>query len=625
MLSITRFISLALLLFSCLTNAEDVLVIDGHTPAELDLKNWLYVMPAMQDSDISQIRQLPATHWQKLSKETLKDLKTQHLWVKFSLHSHGAFTTNRVLSFINPHLDLIELYHFNRHRLLYKTRMGDTLPFAKRPIIANTFSYPFNNKSKELQTFYFKITTTGSESLDIKLWTDDAYYQNIEKESLIYGFQIGVLCAIGLFSLFIALTSHSFSYSYYAGYVLSLTLFVTALHGVGFRFLWPHLPVVQTFILQILLCISMSFAFLFSEKVMQLKYHSPAMLEVCRTGAAASLLLLSVGLFLDYHLSLMIDVWAMMLTSVLLMYIALLQGFRGHKLAKLFALGWSAMMCGALLSGLMYLDYIELDIQTTTPFLFGLSFETVFMAALLAIRYNDERLAKLQIQQEALQQAEHVKQARDEALRIEARNREQLGQIVQERTLELEVALRELNEANQKLTEQATIDSLTGLKNRNSFDRRLHAECRISRRQQTPIALVMLDIDHFKAINDTYGHLAGDHALRMTATRLKQQLKRPTDLVSRFGGEEFAIILPNTNQEGALQVAESIRKAIFELPISWSDITIPLTVSIGVSVDIASSDQHTTLLLAQADTALYRAKNEGRNRVILYNVELDDA
>ena len=109
--------------------------------------------------------------------------------------------------------------------------------------------------------------------------------------------------------------------------------------------------------------------------------------------------------------------------------------------------------------------------------------------------------------------------------------------------------------------------------------------------------------------------------MRVIAEELKQKLKRPTDLVSRFGGEEFAIILPNTNQEGALQVAESIRKAIFELPISWGGVTIPLTVSIGVSVEIVSSEQHTTLLLELADKALYRAKNEGRNRVMLYTPE----
>ena len=618
---ITRATFILLLVFSSVVNAENALTIDINTADRLPLTDWVYITSTNQGSNISQVSRLSSTDWDKLSPDIIRGLGDKQFWVKFSLYSNGAFTTNRIISVANSHLDLIELYHFNRQRLVHKVIMGDSIPFSQRPIISNDFAYPFSSKNDDFHTFYIRVSTTGSASLPMTLWSDNAYYQSSEQNSLIYGFQIGVLIAIGIFSLFIALTSHSFSYTYYAGYVLSLTLFVATLHGIAFRFIWPHWPVVQTFILPMLLCISMAFAYLFSEKVMQLKYHSRSMLRICRAGAAISVLLLFIGLFLDYNLVLKIDICAVMFTCVLLMYISLLQGFRGHKLAKLFAIGWAGMMLGVLISGLMYLGYVELEVQAKTPFMLGLSFEIVFMAALLAIRYNDERLAKMQIQKEALLQAENVKQTREEALRIEARSSEQLGQMVQERTLELEIALRELNEANQKLTEQTTIDSLTGVKNRNSFDKRIVAEGRISRRQQTPMAILMLDIDHFKSINDTYGHLAGDQALRVIAEELKQKLKRPTDLVSRFGGEEFAIILPNTNQEGALQVAESIRKAIFELPISWGDVTIPLTVSIGVSVEIVSSEQHTTLLLELADKALYRAKNEGRNRVMLYTPE----
>jgi len=190
---------------------------------------------------------------------------------------------------------------------------------------------------------------------------------------------------------------------------------------------------------------------------------------------------------------------------------------------------------------------------------------------------------------------------------------------VQERTLELEITLRELHEVNQKLTEQSTIDSLTGVKNRSAFDKRLLAESRISRRQETPIAVLMLDIDKFKSINDQFGHLAGDQALKIIAQTLQQNLKRPTDLVSRFGGEEFAIILPNTTADGALQVAETIRDAVTSIGLMWEGKPIPLTVSIGVSADIVASDQHSTTLLEQADKALYQAKNSGRNQVKLYS------
>ncbi|WOT04827.1 sensor domain-containing diguanylate cyclase [Shewanella youngdeokensis] len=617
----SRWVSIALLFVSTFACADLSLTLNSTTPNEQPLKHWLYYTPAQIENDISQIHRLPSSSWEQLTPDKINGIGNKDFWVKVNIRSRNIKLEDKILHIGNPNLDLIDLYHFKQGRLANQIVMGDSIPFSQRPIISNDFAYPFTSSNNEYHTLYLRIKTSGSASLPITLWTADSYFQQAEKESLKYGFQIGVLTAIGIFSLFIALTSHSFSYTYYAGYVLSITLTVACLHGVAFRFLWPTFPIMQAFIYPALTCLSMAFAFLFSEKIMQLKYHSQPMLRVCRAGAGISFLLLLVGLALNYNLSLTIDIICVMITSLLLMYISLVQAFRGQKLAKLFAIGWVGMMLGALLSGMMYLGYIDLGMKFKTPFILGLSIEVVFMAALLAIRYNDERLSKLRIQQDALIQAERIKQTRDEALRMEARSSEQLAQMVQERTLELEIALRELNEANQKLTEQTTVDSLTGVKNRNLFDKRMIAEGLISRRQQTPMAILMLDIDRFKTINDTYGHLAGDQALRVIAEELKKKLKRPTDLVSRFGGEEFAIILPNTNQDGALQVAESIRLAIFELPIRWGEISIPLTVSIGVSAEIVSSEQHTNLLLEQADKALYRAKNEGRNRVIPFNLE----
>ncbi|MBB1382242.1 GGDEF domain-containing protein, partial [Shewanella sp. SR41-2] len=163
-----------------------------------------------------------------------------------------------------------------------------------------------------------------------------------------------------------------------------------------------------------------------------------------------------------------------------------------------------------------------------------------------------------------------------------------------------------------------------GVKNRSAFDRRLIAEGRISRRQQTPMSLLMIDIDKFKNINDQYGHLSGDYTIKMIANTLCEYVKRPTDLVSRFGGEEFAIILPCTDIEGALLVAEQIRQAISELTIVNNGHTIPLTVSIGVSETIIESDEHPMLLLEQADKALYKAKRSGRNKVCYYPLETDE-
>ncbi|WP_028766638.1 sensor domain-containing diguanylate cyclase [Shewanella fidelis] len=616
--SFQRLLLTIVLIFPSILTAKELHSISDKTTETIKLVPELVIANQAQDVNITEIRNSPTIKWEPFRTAQIKGIANTSYWLKFDFIQTTSQAKQLILSLTNPHIDSIGLYHFKNGQQEQRLQLGDHYPFANRPILSTNFLYSFASQQFDKHQFYLKIDSTGATNLPLNLWSSEAYYQNAEQQTALYGFQLGVLTAIGIFSLFIALTSRSFSYTYYAGYVLSITLFVASLNGLAFRFIWPEWPQIQNYALPALLSLSMMFAFLFSEKVMLFKYHNQTMLRLCRISAATSVLLLIVCLFLDYTTALTLNIYAVMLASVMLMYMSTAQAIKGYKLAKLFAIGWFCMMLGALISGALYLNIFNSDLTASTPFIIGLTTEVIFMAALLAIRYNDERIAKLKIQQDALEQAKQAKEHKEKALRIEARSSEQLSQKVQERTLELEIALRELNEANQKLTEQAKVDSLTGVKNRNSFDKRILAEGRISRRQQTPLSVLMLDLDHFKTINDSYGHLAGDQALRVVADILKQNLKRPTDLVSRFGGEEFAIILPNTDQTGALQVAESIRKAINAAPISWGDQSFPLTVSIGVNSEVINSEEHTTLLLEQADQALYQAKSEGRNCSRLY-------
>ena len=167
---------------------------------------------------------------------------------------------------------------------------------------------------------------------------------------------------------------------------------------------------------------------------------------------------------------------------------------------------------------------------------------------------------------------------------------------------------------HQRLADLAIRDSLTGLRNNGEFHRLLKAEIDRSLRYQHSFAVLMLDIDHFKRINDNYGHPAGDAAIRHLAAVLSSRL-RPVDCVARYGGEEFAIILPETASAGAMQVAERLCRTIFESPLKIdTQATITMSVSIGLAVfpEHASSSPE---LIALADSALYEAKRAGRNRV----------
>lgn len=177
----------------------------------------------------------------------------------------------------------------------------------------------------------------------------------------------------------------------------------------------------------------------------------------------------------------------------------------------------------------------------------------------------------------------------------------------------------QLQAANQELQRLASLDGLTQVANRRSFDEYLDREWRRLTREQLPLALILCDIDYFKNYNDTYGHQAGDECLQQVAKAIKRSLKRAADFVARYGGEEFAIILPNTKAEGALMLAEEIRSSVRKLHISHakSQVSEFVTLSLGVAVIVPTQKCSAEKLIHTADLGLYEAKDGGRDRAIL--------
>lgn len=175
----------------------------------------------------------------------------------------------------------------------------------------------------------------------------------------------------------------------------------------------------------------------------------------------------------------------------------------------------------------------------------------------------------------------------------------------------------ELARTKDKMAAMAETDAMTGLPNRRLFDATLNREWLRGARNRTGVALLMIDIDRFKAYNDTHGHLAGDDCLRRVARAIAAAARRPADLPARYGGEEFAMILPDTDRTGARHIADELRRGIHALAIEHPQgVDGKLSVSIGIAVRQPVRGEAEASLIAAADAALYRAKSEGRNRVV---------
>ncbi len=187
---------------------------------------------------------------------------------------------------------------------------------------------------------------------------------------------------------------------------------------------------------------------------------------------------------------------------------------------------------------------------------------------------------------------------------------------------ELENSKAELEEMNRRLYEKATKDSLTGLFNRRKMADLIEYEYDRSIRNQLPFSIIITDIDHFKKVNDTYGHDCGDIVLE-EISQILMSLIRKQDQVSRWGGEEFLLLLPETGTDGALTLAEKIRTQIQESTFTCGDTTINVTMTFGVSS--FAKEKSDKIVIKEADIALYQGKNTGRNKSVAYSPEFENA
>jgi diguanylate cyclase (GGDEF)-like protein len=219
-------------------------------------------------------------------------------------------------------------------------------------------------------------------------------------------------------------------------------------------------------------------------------------------------------------------------------------------------------------------------------------------------------------------QAARITREGDFSMRLSLNRRDEIGELansfdalvqtVRERT-------RELKHANDKLTTLSMRDPMTGIANRRMFDETLKQEWRRAMRDQTPISVILADVDHFKNYNDTHGHQHGDQCLIAVAAVLQGQMQRPGDLAARYGGEEFVIVLPDTDEDGARHMAETLRQSVLDLRMEHgaSETGPFVTISLGTVTMVPSLDEGDNgmdQLLGRADQALYLAKKAGRNQ-----------
>lgn len=573
-----------------------------------------------QDSNDSitfdSVFEVSSSQWEPVSNPVNLGMNHVPYWFTFTLPPTPENLGAYLVEVRYPLLDNIEVAYYRQGATepLMTYSGGDAQAFSSRPVSHESLLFPTPASDEGLRVI-IRVKTGGTIRLPIRLWEEKEFVEHTSKQNLFMGIFFGFLLAMGISNLFLFLTTRNRTFLMYSGYVFSLTLTLGAIHGFAYAHIWPNQIWFQGRAVAIFANAAIMFALIFSRMLLQVQEHSRRADHLLKVLSALFAVNILISLILPY--AYLIRIFLLLLSAVVLITLALgiWLALKGVVVARYYSFAWAFLLFSGFTASLDNLNLLPFDIPSNYLLMLGAAVETLILALVLAISYSHNREEMYDAQEKALAQEKAALAAKEDLIAVQTQYQEELEYKVEERTLELEIALRELSEANNELEALNSIDSMTGIRNRRHFDKRLLAEGRRSRREQTPLSLAMVDVDHFKRINDEYGHTAGDSCIRHIATQLQSLLRRPTDDVCRYGGEEFAVILPNTDLNGAKQVIEAMREKIETTPVDVDGESISMTISAGVATTVVAYEEHELALLKHADKQLYAAKEAGRNQV----------
>lgn len=565
-----------------------------------DLDDKVNVTPALEFniSSATESNAPPIEGWSQYSESsiTLKN-SMDTLWYRVNLKNASVYSRALYLEFDNPLIDELNVFVLVEGKVVSVQQLGDLQNFHQRSVVHESFIIPIQFQANQELEVYFSIYSPSFLSVPITLWQVEAFQKEQSYQRLASGIYIGLIFAIAI-AIFIGYTFTRNLLLLFDGlFVLSLLMITLTASGIGFHYLWPELPTFQQHAFYIFACLAMLFSALAARKNTQSFFYDDRLLKLFTGLAILSLTFIPVSAFVDYQTGLFLIISLAIIMSLAHIAIGIYSWHQGLHEHQGLNYGLLALLITLLLISVDSFGLAALPFTNLTLLQVGVLVQA--SALLISIIKND-----------LSSESWYENGFKDE---------EDKDLLLSEQMLELQFALKELQEKNEQLEKLSTLDELSGIHNRRYFDKRLLAELRRGRRELTPVSLVMFDIDHFKKFNDTYGHIAGDEVIRAVAFTASEQLNRESDEIFRYGGEEYAILLPNTELEGATFIAEKVRIAIESLIISSGGQTLSCTISLGVACHLSEQAIQPNEFIEQADKALYQAKRGGRNQTAQFN------
>ncbi|TXH90804.1 MAG: GGDEF domain-containing protein [Rhodoferax sp.] len=553
------------------------------------------------------------TQWAAITRPTPNFGFTKDAyWFRFQLDNPTQSPLDRYLELPVPFLDDVRLYQRVGEDTVAQFSLGDEKPFEQRVLRHQNFVMPVTLQPGN-NMFYMRLASAGTVEASLRVWTPEGFLADSNNENLAQGAVAGVLMVMVVYNLFIFFSLRDGNYLLYIGFAASYLLFYFTLTGYSYQYLWPQAMRWNSFAISTFIASTIVFTCWFAISFLRLASFSRLAYVLLRAMGVAGAVLLVATFFLPYSWTIRLGTALTMPVALTTLVVGYWRWFTGARFARFFCLAWTAVLLGLLVLNANKLGLIAANVWTNNASQIGVILQIVLLSFTLADRMNHDRARRIAAQDAALQ---HERKARASSLALvqatEAANRE-LESRVQARTADLNEAMGQLQQANAQLQLLSTTDALTQVRNRAYFDNAWNTEVRRAARSQSAVTLVLFDIDHFKKINDTYGHPAGDACLRAVAATARAQLGRSTDVLARYGGEEFVVVLVDTPLPQALALTESLRASIEAQTVEFEDKSIRFTASFGLAHGTPQAETTAAGILALADKALYQAKRDGRN------------
>lgn len=607
------------LIFSLPSHATDTLITRTTHPHYLLTNAIQYLEDKTGTLSLSEVTSPTSrSRWQDIQATTPNFGVTQSTyWLALPIFNSDTHKSRWLLEIANPNIDSIEFYAGTdlgtESSITHRFDGGNQYPFSQRYRQDPHFLFPVSIEPQQTVWIYLRIKSANMMKLPLSLWQEEAYNKQRTAELMIQGGYFGIMAIMALYNLFVYFSLRDKSYLYYVIFVTTFSSWMFIEKGLAFQYIWPNGIWQNAQLYPVLASLGTGMTAIFANEYLSLKHNHPTYYRILYALSALWIAIALCALVLPIYVSMKLITAIAFPGGTLLLFAGLLMWKEGLVAAKYYTIAWITMIIGGLTFSLLSMGFVPYNIFTENALQVGLILEVVLLSLGLANRINTTRREK---DAALLESVELRSKMQTFKLSFQQKLNKNLEERIQERTKELETALTELAESNKKLHIVSVTDGLTQVKNRRYFDEKYPIEWRRAHRENQPISLIIIDIDFFKKVNDTYGHSAGDECLRVVASELKQLVKRPADAISRFGGEEFVVTLPNTNSEGAYHIAEIMRKHIETLHVATSNHRLQMTISAGVATTTPTTDEKPETLFCLADEALYTAKEAGRNRVV---------